>query len=162
MAVVAEFSAKPTSGLNPLYVQFTDLSTGAPDTWIWDFGIDFIIDYLDTTDVLFKDTTDVIWKSYTYGEASTDQNPQFTYEEPGVYAVTLTAELAGDVDIITKTSYIIVLTNVIPRPSRPYSGVKEAYFNDGWENIKQFLVQQEFPYPCVIQYIDLFVDTTNE
>ncbi len=162
MAVVAEFSAKPLAGLSPLYVQFTDLSTGAPDTWLWDFGVEFDIDFLDTTDVIFLDTTDVVWQDYTYGEASADQNPSFIFEDVGVYAITLTASLAGDEDTMTKTNFILVITNIIARPSGLYSGVKEAYFNDGWENLKQFLVQQEFPHPCVIQYIDLFVDTTNE
>ncbi len=162
MAVVAEFSAKPLSGLNPLYVQFTDLSTGSPDTWLWSFGVDIAAPFEDTTDVIFLDTTDGIWMDYEFGETSTSQNPVFIYEDTGVYDVTLTTSLAGDEDEMTKTSYILVLSNIIARPSRLYSGVKEAYFNDGWENIKQFLVQQEFPHPCVIQYIDLFVDTTNE
>ncbi|HHE37891.1 MAG TPA: hypothetical protein ENL20_04885, partial [Candidatus Cloacimonetes bacterium] len=32
----AEFSATPTSGTNPLEVQFTDLSLGNPTSWEWD------------------------------------------------------------------------------------------------------------------------------
>jgi len=34
---VCNFSASPTSGCAPLVVQFTDLSTNSPDTWLWDF-----------------------------------------------------------------------------------------------------------------------------
>ena len=162
MAVVAEFSANPVLGLNPLLVQFTDLSTGAPDTWLWDFGVEFELSFLDTVDVVFKDTSDVIWNDFTYGEASSDQNPQFIFEDVGLYTITLTATLAGDSDTEIKSSYITVISNILPKPSQLYSGVKEAYFADGWENFKQFLVQQSSPHPCVVQYIDLFVDTTNE
>ncbi len=40
MAVVTDFSAVPVVGLIPPShaVQFTDLSTGSPDSWLWDFG----------------------------------------------------------------------------------------------------------------------------
>ncbi|MBN1167590.1 MAG: PKD domain-containing protein, partial [Methanospirillaceae archaeon] len=36
--IVADFSGTPTSGTAPLTVQFTDLSTGGPTMWAWDFG----------------------------------------------------------------------------------------------------------------------------
>ncbi len=36
--IVADFSGTPTSGTVPLTVQFTDLSTGGPTMWSWDFG----------------------------------------------------------------------------------------------------------------------------
>jgi PKD repeat protein len=40
MAVVANFTSNKTTGLIPPAesVQFTDLSTGNPDSWLWDFG----------------------------------------------------------------------------------------------------------------------------
>src|SRR5437867_4359087 len=38
VAPTADFSASPRSGAAPLLVRFTDLSTGAPTNWLWDFG----------------------------------------------------------------------------------------------------------------------------
>ena len=60
----ANFSADPTSGNNPLTVQFNDLSNGLPLTYNWDFG-----------DMTIQ---------------SSEQNPVHTYETPGDYSVTLT------------------------------------------------------------------------
>ncbi|MBW8050704.1 MAG: T9SS type A sorting domain-containing protein [Cytophagales bacterium] len=37
-APVANFSANPDSGCEPLTVNFTDSSTNAPTSWLWDFG----------------------------------------------------------------------------------------------------------------------------
>jgi len=62
----AQFTAEPLSGYPPLEVQFTDNSTGEAQAWEWDFNGDGIID-------------------------STEQNPQYTYNEPGNYTVSLTA-----------------------------------------------------------------------
>jgi PKD repeat protein len=63
--LTAQFSASPTSGQAPLTVQFTDLSTGTPVTYAWDFDND--------------GTTDSIIKS-----------PSFTYQSVGSYTVKLT------------------------------------------------------------------------
>ncbi len=135
MAVVAAFSADTVLGTKPFRVQFTDESTGAPDTWAWDFG--------DTG-------------------TSTSQSPEHIYTSAGTYTVTLTATLGGDSDIETKVAYVVVITNVIARPSILYSGVREAYFEDGWINDKHFLVSQALAYPCTVQFVDLYCDTTNE
>ena len=61
----ADFTATPTSGVAPLTVQFTDLSTGEPSQWQWDFDSDGQVDD---------------WR----------RNPQWTYTSPGTYTVTLT------------------------------------------------------------------------
>ncbi|RMG80449.1 MAG: PKD domain-containing protein, partial [Chloroflexi bacterium] len=67
----ANFSANPTTGQAPLAVQFTDASTGdAPLSYAWDFDGDGVTD-------------------------STDQNPLFTYNNPGDYTVTLTVSNAA-------------------------------------------------------------------
>ncbi len=60
---VADFSAYPTLGVIPLAVQFTDLSTGTPTAWTWDFGD---------------------------GNISNDPSPTHTYESAGIYTVNLT------------------------------------------------------------------------
>jgi hypothetical protein len=57
-------TGEPTSGSNPLSVQFIDLSSGAT-SWLWDFG-DF--------------------------STSTDQNPLHVYVYPGTYTVSLTID----------------------------------------------------------------------
>jgi PKD repeat protein len=79
----ANFTGAPTSGTAPLAVQFTDASTGAPDTWAWDFQND------GTTD-------------------STQQNPLFTYTTPGTYSVKLTVSNPAGSSSLTRTGYISV------------------------------------------------------
>ena len=78
---VAGFSGTPTSGLAPLAVQFTDLSTNAPTSWAWTFGD---------------------------GGTSAVQNPSHTYTAAGTYTVSLTATNAYGSDTETKTGYITV------------------------------------------------------
>ncbi|HOP06643.1 MAG TPA: PKD domain-containing protein [candidate division Zixibacteria bacterium] len=78
----ANFSGSPTSGEAPLTVSFTDLSTGDPTAWSWDFG-----DGVGT---------------------SAAQNPSYIYNEVGTYTVTLTASNAYGSDDEVKTGYITV------------------------------------------------------
>jgi PKD repeat protein len=77
----ADFSASSTSGDAPLIVNFTDLSTGEPTSWSWNFGD---------------------------GGTSTAQNLSYTYVTPGTYTVTLTATNAYGSDLETKVDYIVV------------------------------------------------------
>ena len=80
----AQFSASPLSGTAPLTVTFTDLSTGNPDSWEWDFEGDGIFD-------------------------SAERNPSHTYETPGSYTVTLRASNSSyGSDIEKRTGYISV------------------------------------------------------
>ncbi len=83
VAPVAEFSGTPTSGYVPLTVQFTDLSTNTPTSWLWNFGD---------------------------GETSVEENPLHIYDTVGVYTVTLTATNAGGSDSEVKVNYITVLS----------------------------------------------------
>jgi len=101
---VAEFTADPLSGKVPLEVQFSDFSTGTVDGRLWDFGD---------------------------GNTSTDQHPEYTYTEPGIYTVSLTVTNAGGSDTETKESYIEVepLTiydlqyTTIPGPDNTYPSI---------------------------------------
>jgi len=60
----ADFSATPVSGQIPLAVNFTDLSTGDPLGWFWDFGDGTPIDH--------------------------SQHPVHIFPNPGSYTITLT------------------------------------------------------------------------
>ena len=84
-APVADFAAPAPTGVSPLPVTFTDLSTGVPTTWSWDFGD---------------------------GGTSTLQNPTHTYLTSGTFTVTLTVDNAFGSDTATKTD--LVLVDVIP------------------------------------------------
>ena len=81
-APVAEFKADQLSGLVPLRVAFTDLSTGTITARTWNFGD---------------------------GSGSSDANPTHTYANPGVYRVSLTVTGPGGTDAETKNNFIEVL-----------------------------------------------------
>ncbi len=87
-APTAAFSANVTSGVVPLTVAFTDLSTGSPTSWAWDFNND------GTTD-------------------STLKNPVFTYPAVGTYTVNLTATNSQGSDSEIKTDYITVIATPV-------------------------------------------------
>lgn len=83
----AGFSASDSSGCSPLVVSFTDLSTGTPNSWSWDLG---------------------------NGTISDQKNPSTIYITPGTYSVKLTIKnAAGNIDSITKTSFITVYAKPI-------------------------------------------------
>jgi len=94
-APVADFTATPTSGEEPLEVAFTDISTGTVDSWAWDFDNDASID-------------------------STAQNPTHIYATAGTYTVSLTVTNTGGNDTATKINYITV--TAIPAPVAQFSG----------------------------------------
>ncbi|WP_410509110.1 PGF-pre-PGF domain-containing protein [Methanosarcina hadiensis] len=86
----ASFSASPLSGTSPLTVQFSDLSTGNPDSWKWDFDGNGAID-------------------------SSEKNPAWTYQTTGTYTVTLEAiNTTYGNDTETKTGYITVTEEKTP------------------------------------------------
>jgi PKD repeat protein len=80
---VPAFTASPISGESPLQVRFTDLSSGVPTSWIWNFGD---------------------------GSSSTEQNPLHTYSFPGFYSVALTVGNAYGTNTRTINDYIAVGT----------------------------------------------------
>lgn len=79
--VGANFSASPQSGCAPLIVQFTDLSTGSPTSWSWDFG---------------------------NGATSTIQNPSTTYLNAGNFTVTLIVSDGLSSDTLVQQALISV------------------------------------------------------
>jgi len=79
----ANFSGIPTSGCTPLNVNFTDLSSGDPTSWNWDFGD---------------------------GGTSPQQNPSHEYQNSGTYTVSLTVSNQCGSDTKTETDYITVIT----------------------------------------------------
>jgi len=84
---VANFTASPTSGLMPLYVQFNDTSNGNPTNWSWNFGD---------------------------GGTSTIQNPLHTYNASGNYTVNFTALNAGGPGTLIRTGLITVTPSIVP------------------------------------------------
>ena len=77
----ADFQSSPASGCAPLTADFTDLSTGNPTSWGWDFGD---------------------------GGTSFEQNPTYTYENPGTYTVALTVSNSCGSDGAMRVDYIQV------------------------------------------------------
>jgi PKD repeat protein len=82
----ADFVADKTKGMTPFTVHFSDMSTGNPTGWKWDFGD---------------------------GTTSTGQNPSHVYNTSGTsvtskYTVTLTATNVNGESIKTKVDYITV------------------------------------------------------
>ncbi len=81
--LLADFEADITEGNMPLTVHFSDLSTGDPVLWQWDFDNDGITD-------------------------SEDEDPVYTFPEPGQYTVSLTISDGTNEDTETKENYITV------------------------------------------------------
>jgi PKD repeat protein len=69
------------TGNAPLAVVFSDLSTGAPNSWFWTFGD---------------------------GGTSTAQNPTHTYTTAGTFTVTLSIDGPSGPASQTKTGFIVV------------------------------------------------------
>jgi len=75
-----DFSADNTSICLGEAIQFTDLTSGSPLSWLWSFGD---------------------------GQTSTEQNPLYTYSTPGIYTVSLLIDGAAPAE--EKVNYITVL-----------------------------------------------------
>jgi gliding motility-associated-like protein len=85
--LTAGFTAAPLSGCAPVYVSFTDQSTGNPVSWQWDLG---------------------------NGTLSVQQHPTTTYFNSGLYTITLTVKYAnGTVKTSSRSQYIRVNDNPV-------------------------------------------------
>ncbi len=99
-----DFDYAPRSGCAPLTVKFTNLSVGAdPDKYVWEFGD---------------------------GQATSKAvNPSYTYYEPGLYTVSLTAGNSTGQNIRVTKQQII---EVYPRPNAQFDvKPKEVVVPDG-------------------------------
>lgn len=84
---VAAFSAVPVTGFEPLTVQFTNESTGFPETFLWDFGD---------------------------GTTSIEENPEKTYASAGSFEVTLTAtNVAGSNTSAPQVIEVLSIPNLV-------------------------------------------------
>ena len=121
---VADFTANPTSGRAPLTVQFTDLSTYNPDTWLWEFGDD---------------------------NTSSSQHPVHTYTTAGTYSVTLQVTNSAGSDTKTRVDYIhcVLVVQPFPNPSGGYfppptdmdeDGTYEELDGNGWIGFNDVVV----------------------
>ncbi len=107
--LTADFNANTLTGIWPVQVEFNDLSSGEPDIWQWNFGD---------------------------GNTSIEQNPSHTYNNSGVYTVSL-AICNGDVcDTISKNNYIEVLPNGIVEIGLELSAKIYPNPNDGIFNLE--------------------------
>jgi PKD repeat protein len=91
-APTPDFSGAPRSGVGPLGVTFTDLSSGALTGWAWNFGD---------------------------GGTSTAQHPQHTYTASGAYTVELVVSGPGGPATSRKLGYVNVLP---PPPVASFTG----------------------------------------
>lgn len=76
---LVDFSANPTSGNIPLTVNFTDLTEGTIESWLWDFGD---------------------------GNTSNEQNPEHIYNEIDIFTVSLTVTGPGGSETLIKDNFI--------------------------------------------------------
>lgn len=91
--LVANFTASPTTLCIGNSVNFSDLTTGSPTGWSWNFGD---------------------------GNSSTSQNPSHTYNTAGTYTVSLTVTNATSSDSYSINSYITV--NALPSTAATPTG----------------------------------------
>lgn len=92
----ADFTASVTGGCTPLFVQFSDQSTGNPTEWSWDLG---------------------------NGTKPAQKNPGVIYTDPGTYTIKLVVKNSTGIDSVVKTAYISVYAKpIIDFSATPKSG----------------------------------------
>ena len=91
--VQASFDLQLSGNIAPVTVTFSNSSIGTIDGYLWDFG---------------------------NGETSTNLNPTYTYQEPGIYTITLTANGLANNDSVSQTisieSAAATITSILDVP----------------------------------------------
>lgn len=107
---VADFSATPQITCDGL-VQFTDLSSNAPISWLWRFGD---------------------------GQTSTQSNPQHQYSTAtaATYTVTLIASNGFGLDSVVRTAYINVTGQAVPQAATCQPASTQPSFGLGIASVR--------------------------
>lgn len=110
--LIADFDWKPEIPFAGQSIEFTDESTGEPQSWSWDFDDD---------------------------NTSAARNPKHTYDSPGEYRVVLAARKGSDVALVTKTVHVasptfreVLLPSFLVEPACLLTG-DPVYFIDRTE-----------------------------
>lgn len=107
-----DFDADPKTGDSPLTVQFTDLTAGVNvNTWSWDFGD---------------------------GGTSTEQSPEYTFNTPGTYDVTLAATDDNGTDSETKVAFITVTSGGGGGPLTTFTDLGSVYSGQAVNDMRVF------------------------
>lgn len=123
-AAAAAFEADVTSGQAALTVNFTDLSSHGPTSWLWNFGD---------------------------GSSATDRHPSHTYTLAGTYTVSLTVSNSMGGDTLTKTNYVTVSD---PPLSTAYFATTAYEVNESGGPVATVEVELSWPYstPVTVNY----------
>jgi Zn-dependent metalloprotease len=130
-SVRSDFASNVTVGQPPLLVQFTDQSIASPSSitsWEWDFNNDGTVD-------------------------ATEQNPSWTYNNVGLYDVSLTVSDGTNTNTVTKIDYVVTVNpgTVLVWEGQPngatYSGL---FIKDYLESVDKeviYLTSEELLHP---------------
>lgn len=115
-----DFTADVLTGRVPLLVNFTDLSTGNPVSWIWDFGDQ---------------------------ATSQEQHPSHTYETPGTYTVSLAVSDGSENKSVEKTAYITVREPIHQNPvDSPFEQLTSLPGNEGDNYLDGAFITKDMAY----------------
>ncbi len=129
---VADFSGTPTSGDAPLTVDFTDLSTGNPSSWSWDFGD---------------------------GGSSDVQNPSYEYTGAGIFTVSLTASNACGSDQEIKAGYITVTEPTVLEVHLSAIDMSRMFLGRKWCGVAEVTVVDQGDQPVANATVGGFYNT---
>jgi len=115
----AVFRVNYSRGVAPFPVTFTDASVGDIRTWAWDFGVQN--------------------PNGTGNETSAEQNPTFTFNEPGIYTVILTIEDGDGEEKSIEMPITVNELELVPLIVRP--GADTMYLDWSTESINTYILE---------------------